>query len=73
MLAYGEWLEDHLLAPVPHRQYVFSLTKLARPFFCCRRRYLGQLCRLVAALLPGGIRTNSGIDRRKPGHQGAGS
>ncbi len=25
MLAYGEWLEQNLLAPVPHRQYVFAL------------------------------------------------
>jgi hypothetical protein len=33
MLAYGEWLEDILLAPVPHRQYVFVLPKLIRPFF----------------------------------------
>ena len=28
MLAYGEWLEDKLLSPVPHRQYVFTLPKL---------------------------------------------
>jgi len=25
MLAYGDWLEENVLAPVPHRQYVFSL------------------------------------------------
>ena len=56
MLAYGEWLEDNVLAPVPHRQYVFTLPKLARPFFRCRRRYLGELCRLVAALLNAGFK-----------------
>ena len=33
MLAYGEWLEDNVLAPAPHRQYVFALPKLIRPFF----------------------------------------
>ena len=44
MLAYGEWLEENLLAPVPHRQYVFTLPKLIRPFYRYRRRYLGQLC-----------------------------
>lgn len=49
MLAYGEWLEDNVLAPVPHRQYVFSLPKLTRPFFRYRRRYLGELCRLADA------------------------
>ena len=43
-LAYSQWLEENLLAPVPHRQYVFTLPKLIRPFFRYRRRYLGQLC-----------------------------
>ncbi len=46
----GECLEDNVLAPVPHRQYVFALPKLIRPFFRHRRRYLGELCRLVAPL-----------------------
>ena len=44
-----------MLAPVPHRQDVFSLPKLARPFFRYRRRYLGELCRLVAGLLKTGF------------------
>ncbi len=56
MLAYGEWLEDNLLAPVPHRQYVFALPKLIRPFFRYRRRYLGALCQLVAGLLKAGFK-----------------
>ncbi len=56
MLSYGEWLEEKLLAPVPHRQYVFALPKLIRPFFRYRRRYLGQLCRLVAGLLKAGFK-----------------
>jgi len=43
-----------LLAPVPHRQYVFALPKLIRPFFRSRRRNLGELCRLVAGLLKSG-------------------
>ncbi len=37
MLAYGEWLEENLPAPVPHRQHVFTLPKLIRPFFRYRR------------------------------------
>jgi hypothetical protein len=56
MLAYGEWLEDNVLAPVPHRQYVFALPKLIRLFFRYRRPYLGELCRLVAALLKAGFK-----------------
>lgn len=51
MLAYGEWLDDHVHAPVPHRQYVFALPKLIRPFFRYRRPYLGALCRIVSRLL----------------------
>jgi hypothetical protein len=56
LLCYGEWMEENLLAPVPHRQYVFALPKLLRPFFRYRRQYLGELCRLVADLLQIGFR-----------------
>ncbi len=55
MLAYGEWIEEQILAPVPHRQYVFALPKLVRPYFQYHRAYLGQLCRLVADLLRSGF------------------
>ncbi len=44
-----------MLAPVPHRQYVFALPKLTRPCFRYRRQYLGELCRLVAGLLKAGF------------------
>jgi len=50
MLAYGDWVEDEVLAPVPHRQYVFTVPKLLRPHFH-RRHRLGALCRIVARLL----------------------
>ncbi|WP_177419309.1 transposase zinc-binding domain-containing protein [endosymbiont of Lamellibrachia barhami] len=50
MLAYGEWVEDEVLNPVPHRQYVFTLPKLLRPHFHLRRR-LSQFCRIVSRLL----------------------
>jgi len=63
MLAYGEWLEDNVLAPVPHRQYVFALPKLIRPFFRHRHRYLGELCRLVAALLKAGFKVMAPHDQ----------
>ena len=51
MLAYGEWVEEHVLAPAPHRQYVFSLPKLLRPWFRHDRARLGKLCQLIARLL----------------------
>ncbi len=50
VLIFAEWVEDEILAPVPHWQYVFTLPKLFRPHFH-NRTYLGDLCRIVAKLL----------------------
>ena len=61
MLAYGEWLKNNLLAPVPDCQYVFVLPKSIRSCFRYRRRYLGQLCRRIAGLLKTGFKA---IDAR---------
>ena len=51
VLAYGEWVESNVLAPVPHRQYVFTLPRLLRPMFARRRALLGKLCNIVERLL----------------------
>ena len=51
MLLYGEWVEENVLAPVPHRQYVFTMARLLRPIFARRREWLGELCRIAARLL----------------------
>lgn len=48
---YGEWVEQNVLAPVAHRQYVFTLPKLLRPIFSRHRAWLGKLCRIAARLL----------------------
>jgi hypothetical protein len=50
MLIYGEWVEEEVLAPVPHRQYVFTVPKLLRGAFHQRHR-VGELCRIVGRLL----------------------
>jgi len=50
MLIYGEWVEEEVLGPVPHRQYVFTVPKLLRGAFHQRHR-LGELCRIVGRLL----------------------
>ena len=50
MWVYGDWVEDTVLAPVPHRQYVFTLPKLLRPYFHYRA-YLGELCRIIGRQL----------------------
>ena len=51
VLAYGEWVEADVLAPVPHRQYVFTIPRLLRPIFARRRALLGDLCNIVDRLL----------------------
>lgn len=50
MLVYGEWVQEEVLSPVPHRQFVFTLPKLLRPFFH-HREYLGELCRMIGKRL----------------------
>jgi hypothetical protein len=50
MLIYGEWVEEEVLARVPHCQYVFTVPKLLRPCFH-QRHCLGELCRIVGRLL----------------------
>ena len=50
VLAYGEWVEANVLAPVPHRQYVFTIPRLLRPLFARRRSLLGKLCNIVERL-----------------------
>jgi hypothetical protein len=49
-LIYGEWVEEEVLAAVPHRQYVFTVPKVLRGAFHQRHR-LGELCRIVGRLL----------------------
>jgi hypothetical protein len=51
VLAYGDWVESSVLRPVPHRQHVFTVPKLIRPFFAYRRSLLGELCRIIARAL----------------------
>ncbi len=51
VLLYAEWVEANVLAPVAHRQYVFTVPKLLRPAFSRHRACLGALCRIAARLL----------------------
>ncbi len=59
VLAWGEWVEQFVLRPVAHRQYVFTVPKLVRPFFAYRRSLLGELCRIVARSLDDAYRAAS--------------
>jgi hypothetical protein len=56
VLLYGEWLEENVLAPVAHRQYVFTVPRLLRPLFSRHRAWLGELCRIAACLLENACR-----------------
>jgi hypothetical protein len=51
VLHCGEWVEEQVLAPVAHRQYVFTIPRLLRPMFGVHRAWLGELCRIAARLL----------------------
>ena len=42
--AWSIWLSRHLLLGVPHRQVVFTIPKIIRPFFRYDRALLGDLC-----------------------------
>lgn len=43
ILILGEFLKEHVLAPVPHRQIVFSIPKMLRCYFMHERKLLGKL------------------------------
>ena len=43
VLQFGAWAADEVLAPVPHRQYVFTVPKVLRVYFRKDRRLLGKL------------------------------
>jgi transposase-like zinc-binding protein/putative transposase len=43
VLLFGEWITEHILYLLPHRQYVFTIPKLLRPYFKFDRKLLGKL------------------------------
>jgi len=40
---FGEWITEEILYPLPHRQYVFTIPKMLRPYFRFDRKLLGKL------------------------------
>ena len=54
------WLEDSLLAPVPHRQVVLTLPKRLRAYCLYRRRLLGDIARVGARTVTAAIRALTG-------------
>jgi len=51
------WLEETLLAPVPHRQVVLTIPKRLRTWCLYRRALLGDLARVAARTVTAAVRT----------------
>ena len=54
------WLEDTLLADVPHRQVVLTIPKRLRTWCLYRRSLLGDLARVAARTVTAAVRTLTG-------------
>ncbi len=50
-LLYAEYLAEDLLLDLPHRQFVFTIPKILRPYFKSDKRLFGEVSRLVFSLL----------------------
>jgi hypothetical protein len=61
------WLDEHLLAAVPHRQVVLTLPKRLRPYFLHDRRQLGGLSRVAYRTLREYLRAALGERDLVPG------
>lgn len=57
---WTQWLDTTLLAPVPHRQVVFTIPKRLRAYCLYRRRLLGEIARVAARTVTTAIRTLTG-------------
>ena len=52
-ILYAEYLAEELLLELPHRQFVFTVPKILRPYFKNDKRLFGEVCRLIFELLSG--------------------
>src|ERR1019366_7790647 len=60
LAAWGLWLEETLLAPVPHRQVVLTIPKRLRAYCLFRRSLLVEIARVAARTVTAAIRVTSG-------------
>ncbi len=51
VLQFGEWVTEHVLPPVPYRQYVITIPKMLRVYIRKDRRLLGKLSQCAYACL----------------------
>jgi len=57
VIQFGSHLQDNVLYPVPHRQYVFSIPKILRRYFLYDRKLLGKLSKCATTNLTKFFRT----------------
>jgi hypothetical protein len=50
-LLYTEYLAEDLLLDLPHRQFVFTIPKILKPYFKSDKRLFGEVSRLIFSLL----------------------
>ena len=50
-LLYAEYLSEDLLLNLPHRQFVFTIPKILRPYFKSDKRLFGEVSKLIFSLL----------------------
>jgi hypothetical protein len=48
---FAAHLQENVLFPVPHRQYVFSIPKIIRRYFLYDRKLLGMLANCATSSL----------------------
>jgi hypothetical protein len=59
-LLFAEYLDEHLLLALPHRQFVFTLPKALRVFLRYDQRLFGEISRLIFSLVAEFYSTASG-------------
>ncbi|MBU1566750.1 MAG: transposase zinc-binding domain-containing protein, partial [Proteobacteria bacterium] len=67
VVQFGSHLQDNVLFPVPHRQYVFSIPKIIRRYFLYDRKLLGKLSQCAASCLTSFFRITLGKNLGIPG------
>ena len=64
-LQSARWIAHHVCLPVPHRQFVFTLSKVLRPIFRKRRHLLTHLFHTATTCLRDAFRTQTHRERRR--------
>jgi hypothetical protein len=50
-LLFSEYIKNHLLLSLPHRQFVFTVPRILRPYFRHNRRLFSEVSRLIFAII----------------------